>query len=138
MIRHIRVTFGLLALSAALTCLTGCGGGTTKATGKVVQNGQPVTVSEKGMIQITFFKAEDTTGADPYPVDPKPDGTFEVVGKERKGVPPGKYRVSVAVFDPYVSGGGNDKLGGRYRRENTTLTVDVASGKEIVLEVGGK
>jgi hypothetical protein len=121
----------LAALTALLLAATGCGGGATKAKGKVLLNGQPLNLSDKGVLQVALYKADDKDGKDPYPTLTKPDGTFEVAGKEGRGVPNGTYRVAVEIYDPYP---GTAKLGEKYSAKSTTLSCEVGKG-DIVIDV---
>jgi hypothetical protein len=120
----------LLVVGLGLT-VAGCGG-KRKVRGKVVQNGQPMQLSEKGVFVISFIAASDTAGKNPEPTKPNNDGTFEVVGRDGKGIAPGKYKVAVEACDPYP---GNDKLGGKFTPAKTTLQVDVGKG-EVIVDVG--
>ena len=75
-------------------------------SGKVTRDGKDFTLSKNGMFIISFFAEADKEMKNPLQAETKPDGTFTLIGKDRKGVPPGKYRASVQAFDPY---GGPDK-----------------------------
>jgi len=103
-----------------------------KVKGKLVKDGQPFTVSDKGVIQMTFYAESDSAKAVPYPVDTKVDGTFEVMGKERKGIPAGKYFVVIRAIDPYP---GEDLLKGKFAPEKTALTQEVKGNDEITIDV---
>jgi hypothetical protein len=129
---NLRPLAGTLAVTFVLAAVSGCGGGKTLARGKLVSNGQPVTVSDKGVIVIRFYAETDRTKGQPFPAETRPDGTFTVVGRDRHGIPPGKYLVSVEAFDPYPR---HDKLGGKYRPDATPLTAEVGKG-DVTLEVG--
>jgi len=112
-------------------CLTGCGGGKKKVEGKLTQNGQPLTVSDKGVIVMNLVAAEEGKDKTPYPAEVKSDGTFEITGPERKGIPPGKYRISLQQFDPYPK---NDKLGGKFASEKSPLVREV-TGSFLEIDV---
>jgi hypothetical protein len=120
-----RIAFGALLCSL----LVGCGKGVV-VKGKVTDNGQPLTVSDKGVLTIAFH-ADDTTKA-VYPADVKKDGTFEVPGPEKKGVPPGKYHIVIQQMDPYPK---TDKLKGKFAPGKTAIVREVAPGKEIDIDV---
>jgi len=122
----------LFALLAAVL-LTGCGPSKVKPKGKIVQGGQPVTVSDKGVIVLSFVPtAGDATA---YNATTERDGTFTIVGPEGKGIPTGKYKVQVQAMDPYAPGGGTDKLGGKFAPGQSKLEVEVGRG-EVVVDVG--
>lgn len=123
-----------LVLVATLGGMTGCGGpGGFNVTGKLTQGGAPVTVSDKGVIQMNLVPVDDTTGAKVYPVTAKPDGSF-VVNKAGDGSTPsaGKYRVSVKIVDPYP---GKDKLKDKYFGPKSTLVQDITGSGEIVINL---
>jgi hypothetical protein len=112
------------ATAGLLFCLTvsGCGGPST-VRGKLTNGGAPVTVSDKGVIVMTFAP-EGMTGPG-FGADVKPDGSFEVKGPENKGVPPGKYRISVMQYDPYPT---TDKLDGKFGPGKSPIVRDVHGG----------
>lgn len=113
--------------------LTGCSSG-YKVTGKVVNKGAPIKVSDKGMIQMSFIEEADKEAANPFPVSPNPDGTFTVNGRAShpNGPPAGKYRVSVRLIDPYP---GNDKFGDRYSPKTSKLMTEVKGDGELTIDI---
>jgi len=117
--------------------LAGCGPSKKHVNGKVVKGGQPMTVGEKGMFQITFYPEEDKEGTRPIATSPKNDGTFSIVGTDGKGIGSGKYRVVMRAWDPYAPYDKQvDKLRGKYSTAATTpLVVEVGKEDEIVLNV---
>jgi len=129
----MRTILSFLTLATLLFVTVGCGPTKSKAQGKLVQNGQPLTVSDKGVITLRFFAEDDKENAKPYPANTKPDGTFTVTGLDGQGIPPGKYRVSVEAQDPYP---GHDKLKAKYTPSMTQLTAELGKGGEVVIDVG--
>src|SRR5262249_18438232 len=100
--------------------------------GKIVKDGQPFKLSDKGVFVITLTpegSPEGGFGAS----EAKPDGTFVVMGRDRKGVEPGKYKISVEAFDPYP---GHDLLKGEFKKN--PFAKDLSSGEELVLDVSKK
>jgi hypothetical protein len=100
----MRQTIRTLALLVAPLALPGCGpSGTVQVTGKLLKAGAPYTPPEGQTLGVTFYAMEvkDTSGqtaanSEPYAANVNPaEGTFVVPGPEGRGVPPGKYRVSV-------------------------------------------
>jgi len=126
--------FLLSAFALVLLLVIGCGPSKLSVTGKVTQGGAPMKLSDKGVFIIQFI-SEDK-GGQVHSASTKTDGTFTVSGQDGKGIPSGKYKVAVEAIDPYTSGGGQDKLGGKYKAGATTLTADVVKGKEVVIDVG--
>jgi hypothetical protein len=102
--------------------------------GKIVKDGQPFTLSDKGQFVLLFVNPDDQ--AKSFNASVKADGTFTIVGPANKGIPPGKYRVQLQAMDPYAPGGGTDKLGGKYGpNSKSPMMIDVGPG-ELVIEVG--
>src|SRR5580704_18529027 len=92
--RLLQLTICVLAMTAF-----GCGGsGSYQTRGRVLKGGAPLTVVEPDFVRVVLV---------PLPEDGKKaldwyvaefngsDGTFTVKGKDGKGMPPGKYRVSL-------------------------------------------
>ena len=119
-----------------LSLLTGCGGGGGfKPKGTVTFDGQPLGLSEKGMVVMHLIKESDTAGADQITVNTQPDGSFEVVGRDNHGIVPGKYRVAIQVFDPYSPSSSNDLLKGEYQVSNSKLVIDVTKDGPIKVDL---
>jgi hypothetical protein len=131
----LRSLLGTIVLTSLVLTAAGCGSRRKIYQGKLVQNGQPVVVSDKGVIIITFYEEKDKDKARPLPTDTKPDGSFTVYGRERKGIAPGRYVVAVEVKDPYIDGA--DKFEGKFAPDKTPLTVEAGRGKgDLIIEVG--
>lgn len=130
-----QATFGkaVLPFLGLTLFLGGCGGSNLKPAGKVLKGGKPFTLSEKGVFVIGLIEEKDEKRGNPHPVDTKTDGTFKVVGREGKGIAPGRYYVAVEAFDPYP---GNDLLKGAHQPSKTKLTVEVKGSDELVIDVG--
>ena len=81
------------AIGAALL-LAGCGGGgPAKIKGRVLENGQPVTVAGQASLVFSPVGPDGKAGAKAYAAGLNPDGTFELVASGGE-VPPGDYVVS--------------------------------------------
>src|SRR5262249_43820152 len=129
----LRSLLGTIVLTSLVLTLAGCGSRKKVYQGKLVQGGQPVVVSDRGRIIINFYDEQDKDKTKPQPADAKQDGTFTLYGRERKGVTPGKYRVSMEAKDPYPNGA--DKFGGKFTPDKTTLTVEVGKG-DLTIDAG--
>jgi hypothetical protein len=123
-----KFTCFLLLVAASLAC--GCGG-KSKVNGKIVKDGQPFTLGEKGVFVLSFT-SEDGADKTVYNATTKPDGTFTILGPESKGIPSGKYKVNLTAMDPYPT---TDKLAGKYAPGKSTLVVEVGRG-DVVIDVG--
>ena len=119
-----------LLLSLACLLASGCSG-KIQVKGKIVKEGQPFTLGEKGVFVLNFVSA-DGSDKTVYNATTKPDGTFTILGPEGKGIPPGKYTVNLTAMDPYPT---TDKLNGKYAPGKSTMTVEVGKG-ELVIDVG--
>ncbi len=74
--------------------LAGCGGGgNAKIKGKVLENGQPVSVAGQAALVFSPVGADGKAGDKAYAAGLNPDGTFELVASGGE-VPPGDYVVS--------------------------------------------
>lgn len=74
--------------------LAGCGGGgSAKIKGKVLENGQPVTVAGQASLVFSPVGPDGKAGAKAYAAGLNSDGTFELVASGGE-VPPGDYVVS--------------------------------------------
>jgi hypothetical protein len=101
----MRTTLRTLVLLIAPLAVPGCGAsdGTIQVTGKRFKGGAKYSPPEGQTIDLTFFAMEQTDAsakslpskesyAAQYDAD---EGAFTVPGHEGRGIPPGKYRVSV-------------------------------------------
>jgi len=118
---------------AFLVCLLaiGCGdGGRVTVKGKVTKGGQPLKVSEKGMVQLRLV----SQGADKatHTAKVEPDGSFTVKGADGKAIPQGKYKVAVVATDPYPTG--KDVLDGKFSEDKTPITRDV-TGQSLDIDL---
>jgi hypothetical protein len=104
-----------LAAATLAAILAGCEGGktTVSVTGRLLQDGQPLQVSSEGLppgtqpIRIVFHPvlAEGQPGGEAFAC--KVDtgtGEFTVPGPAGRGIPPGKYRISVSVLSAAPGG----------------------------------
>jgi hypothetical protein len=95
--------------SAAILAVAGCGADNQGVTvkGQVLQNGQPIPFLPSEDL-IVGFSQEVPAGQKPVgasgAVKPE-DGTFTVNGPGGRGIPPGRYRISLSS----QINGGNDR-----------------------------
>jgi hypothetical protein len=120
----------LIGLTAA-----GCGGSSlTRAKGRVVKGGEPFRPGEGESLRIILVPLEAPSGGgyDSYAAEfHKEDGTFEVKGKDGKGLPPGKYRVTLQLLKKK-----EDLFQGSLSGPNSPFTCEVGgSSSEVVVDL---
>jgi hypothetical protein len=131
--RKTRFLFLGLALSlVGLGCLRSLD--FIKAKGRVVKGGQPYLAEEGQGMRIFFAPLEVPAGSqyDSYAAvyDPK-NGTFEVTGKDGKGLPRGRYRVDIQLMKNK-----EDLLNGKLMGANSPLTLEVkGTSDELVIDL---
>jgi hypothetical protein len=123
-------------LGAAVVCLlvAGCGDGKMRTRGRVVMGGQPLCPAEGESVRVTFVPIlpDGSPPRDHYFAEYDPAaGTFESSGKDRKGMPPGKYRVAVEYKKKK-----QDVFDGKYDENRSPYVFDVDTGsQEIVIDL---
>lgn len=116
-----------VALSLFVLSLAGCGGGgNVFVRGKVLVNGEPLTLGPDDQLVLTFV--QEPQGETSFTAHVENDGSFKVPGPTGNGIPPGAYRLVVGqVFlDPQTKEF-RDKFNDAYNRKNTTLFHDISS-----------
>ena len=87
------------AMAAGLCVLAaGCGDGRLRTAGRVLRGGQPLLPKDGESVRVTFvpIPPDGQPPRDHYFAEFNPaDATFRSAGKDKKGMPPGKYRVAV-------------------------------------------
>jgi hypothetical protein len=125
----------------SLVAIGGCSGKSgsagVKLKGQLVQNGQPVQPAQNDYYQIVLIP-ESGLATNTYPATPPgSDGTFSIDGPDGRGVPAGKYKVTVKNMVQSPRGGLADKFNNRYDERNTQLTWDVTSDTSVhKVEIG--
>ena len=143
--RPSRAALALLVFGFA--ALGGCGPssgpgtaeGRTKPKGKILENGLPIKVRTENLppgdpgMKVTFVKLGGTDAGDEISaqiIDAK-EGTFELIGADAKGIPPGKYRVVILMAPE----GGQDHFKGKYSRDKSKIEVEVKANEDLVIDV---
>jgi hypothetical protein len=98
------------------------------------------------------MEVKDQSGAtrsngEPFPAAPTDEGTFEVPGPEGRGIPPGKYRISV-VLNPRNSvtaprpksqrdaaNRDHDFLGGRFGPASSPIVRTLDAPTHVVIDL---
>jgi hypothetical protein len=128
----------MLTISAAAFALclmvAGCGDGKLQTRGRVVKGGQPLLPKDNESVRVTFVPIlpDGKPPADHYFAEFDPThGTFRSAGKDKKGMPPGKYRVAVEYKQKK-----QDVFGGRFDEDQSPYVFNVDSGTpEIVIDL---
>src|SRR5260221_4794491 len=83
-----------------LVAVGGCNSdGLRIVKGRLVNNGEPLKVSQQGVVQIAFEYATNPDGS--FVAVVGSDGQFAIEGPTGKGIRPETYRISVIQLDPY-------------------------------------
>ena len=99
----MRSVFCLGIVAGLALAMPGCGSSNEVwVTCEILRYGKPYTVPETQSLQVTFYAMEvtdqngkTTPSNEPCAAASIGDGKFEVPGPGGRGIPPGKYRVSV-------------------------------------------
>ncbi len=146
---------------ASLLPLSGCGGAAKglSVKGRIVENGSPLQASTDGLppgtrpIQIIFHQipAGGQVAGESYFCEVNTEtGEFTVKDPSNKGIPAGKYRISVTVASPGKAAGPpgingpnpagvmgfSDRFRGAYDPQNTKLEVELTSSAQVLVDVG--
>ncbi len=151
---HLLLAF----LIATMAASPGCGGGNgVWITGKLLKGGTQYAPPKDQLVTITFVAVETQDpsgkklqGGDPYQADYDPEsGTFSVPGPDRRGIPPGKYRVAVTqklireAFDAAQKkqkakkrvNRDTDTLESRFGISNSPITVQVSRSEDVTIDL---
>jgi hypothetical protein len=125
----------LVALAAGCVLALGCGGDRLIQTPcRLVKGGQPFIPKEGESIQVTFvpIAPDGKPPADLYYADvDQSTGTFKPAGKNRKGMPPGKYRVAVELMKKK-----KDQFGGKFNEDKSPFVFDFdPTTPEVVIDL---
>lgn len=129
--RFFSCSLAVLALLAA-----GCGKSDDllRTPGSLLMNGESFVPDDGDLVQITFvpIPADGTPALDYYFAEVDQEtGSFWPAGKDRQGMPPGRYRVAVELMRKK-----KDVFEGRFDTEQSPFIFDVdAATDEIVIEL---
>jgi hypothetical protein len=134
-----------MALLAPWFVLTGCGSrgssGEQKVTakGRILKNGLPIQITAQHLppgdpgLQVIFIKVGTVDAGEEIPakIVDAAQGTFELIGPDAKGIPPGKYRIAV-LLAPI---GGTDVFKGKYDRTNSKIEREIKGNEDLVIDI---
>jgi hypothetical protein len=122
---------GALCLIATLVVLSGCGG-RASVSGKVVENGKPIPSAELRWASETDPSVFGSAATDRT-------GTYTVEAGGKKGLPPGRYQVTITWWQtrdgkplPEGEEGAALKQTPRARRFTATLTQEVTASTSLL------
>jgi hypothetical protein len=107
------------------------------AKGKLLDNGAPLKVDSKAGITVSFIEIpQDGMFSNSYPAAnyKRDTGTFEVPGKEGRGIPLGKYRITVNIM-AIPSTPAVEEINDRFSKKNTEVIREVKNDEPIVIDV---
>lgn len=126
----------MVAVCFLFLAVVGCGPTLYQPTGKITKGGAPLTISEKGVLEIALFADSDTTFSQPYAVSWEKDGSLKVTGRNG-GIPAGKYKSSVVLKDPYTADA-KDVFAGKYAKGKGPAVDIQSNSSHFVIDVDGK
>lgn len=120
---------------------SGVAEGRTKPRGRILENGLPIKVETTDLppgdpgLQVTFIKLGGVDAGTEYNarITDAANGSFDLIGADGKGIPPGKYRVAITLA-PFGSES-QDRLKGKYSRERSKIEVEVKPGEDVVIDL---
>jgi hypothetical protein len=137
-----RVVAGLaVALLGGLSA--GCGGGDgvrgVPVKGTVVVNGKPLQLKGSEQLAISLVRLDGGQSVAATGSYNPGDGSFTVAGPTNRGIPEGKYRITVSTND-YGPRSQGDRFRGLFGANNSPLVVTLNSDNadRLVVDVGRK
>ena len=125
--RNVLIAFCLISLFTA----SGCGAASAKTyhvKGKLTNGGKSPVPDNKAGLTIVFLpldpEAKKATYTAAFNGD---DNTYEVFGPDGKGVPAGKYKVTLLMMSPGFAG--EAKFNDQYSSSKSPIEVEVTSDK---------
>lgn len=118
----------LICSVVLLSLAVGCEKRDPEIRGTLTQNGQPLSVSDQGDIQLQFFQETGGTMTGKVFMG----NLDKATGKYVAQLPPGDYRVVVQQLDPYPK---VDKLKGMFTQTKTPIKKTVVGGETVDIEL---
>jgi hypothetical protein len=121
-------------LLALLGLSLGCGSDLVKVRGQIVRNGEPFQLPAGDRLRVTLVPVVEgkTRPDDSYSSntsDPE-KGTFEILGKDNRGIPKGKYRIAVEWLHRR-----EDQFKGKYGAERSPIIREVTASESMTVDL---
>jgi hypothetical protein len=128
----------IASCALALVVASGCGIGGPKlvpVNGKLTNGGKSPLPDPKGGLTIVFLPTDPNAKKATYPATPfnQDDNSFTVPGPDGKGIPAGKYKVTINMMVPGSSPVA-DKINEKYTAEKTPIEIDV-TGEPVDIDL---
>ena len=125
----------ILGLVVIGCLVAGCGDSSKiRAKGRIVKGGQPYLTGEGQGLRVFLvpLTLKDEVHFDSFAAEYNPeDGTFQVRGKDGKGLPAGKYRVDLQLMKSK-----EDLLGGQLLGKKSPFVLEVTgSSNDLVINL---
>jgi hypothetical protein len=129
----------VIILAVFMMTAAGCGrsGNTVRVSGQLLKDGKPYTANLAGKEPETFaidFVGTVNGNSYVFPATITPTGAFKVDGAERRGIPPGEYKIT--VLHSGFLGAGGDRLNTRFAAEKTPLVVELTENAKLTIDLG--
>lgn len=113
--------------------------GRTKPKGRILENGLPIKAKTANLppgdpgMNVTFIKIGSADAGEEIQAQiiDAAEGSFELIGADAKGIPPGKYRVAVTLAPQ----GSTDALKGKFSRDKSKIEVEVKPGEDLIIDI---
>jgi hypothetical protein len=130
----------IMACTLLMLCfvLPSCSSGpnVVKVTGKLQMNEQPLKVDPKGSVTVVFTpvveqgKTYDTYSGIYHTESP----TFEIPGPDGRGIPEGKYKISLMAMVPQPTAEIHD-INERFNAKNTPIVREVRTSETLIIDL---
>lgn len=130
----LRTGYRLGSLLIFVTCalLAGCGPRMVQVKGKVTASGKPLKKDAWEIIQVVFIPQPEVEDKPSQMYAAQLEGSsFQILGRRNRGIPAGKYRVSVMFTGGRRSGKKTENLA----TSSVAVIRDVNGKDEIVIDV---
>lgn len=124
-----KAAFFLVAAAVVALVASGCGGGppVQKAKGQILVNGKNYRVGAREQLLVIFYPDVESPNTT-YPAEVQPDGSYETIGMEGRGIPAGKYRVGITS----PRGGGKVPIPPEFGSPSSPIVREIIQGQDIL------